>query len=412
MIKRVRCDDAKGTKGGFFLYFGKEAAIQHLAAIESNVNNLVVNVRQRFHGTPTAADVDIAVLKMCEDQSEVEKWPCLTATTVSFLSFLFQHDSIDAVALPGMSNRLVEAKRNRDPEFVNESAQADVNRRVYDVVSVLVSCNLILISVTSDLSELRFDRSLDRFSPRKHVRFNYEIFEDPSCLKIADLSAKSLSSFLEIEKMKVTPGTKRSRKSRTLKKLERKASKRDVSSVTSRLVYEEPKQEAADDSLRIIIPKFSCYEDAEHPFELNASTFSSFVPQEHTTHPSVAHQSELPTRNPLSLAHQETSTHPIEDLFPPISSEAQGNQDWWDESLKEFVLLDALPSHDLLDWEMMLASKVKEDQDESWGLAPPARPTCQPTSVRSLLRELDLTCHEDLLSSDDEEECTTNGYFC
>uniref|UniRef100_K3W6Q0 Uncharacterized protein n=1 Tax=Globisporangium ultimum (strain ATCC 200006 / CBS 805.95 / DAOM BR144) TaxID=431595 RepID=K3W6Q0_GLOUD len=191
VIKRVRCDDAKGTKGGFFLYFGKEAAIQHLAAIKSNVNEVMNDVNQKCYGTPSVEDVDIAVLKMCEDQSDAEKWPCLTTTTVSFLSFLFQQDSIDAVALPGMSYRLVEAKRNRDPEFSNETAQADVNRRVYDVVSVLASCNLILISVTSDAFELRVEMP-DKFSPRKHVRFNYKIFQDSSCLKIADLCKYSL----------------------------------------------------------------------------------------------------------------------------------------------------------------------------------------------------------------------------
>ncbi|KAE9296906.1 hypothetical protein PF001_g16645 [Phytophthora fragariae] len=153
VIKRVRCVETRRTKGGF-LYFGKDAVIQRLAEMQSNAAQVMVTFRQR-RGLKAASitEEDSALVQAIEEKAVAEKWTGLTSTTVCFLSLLFQQDYQVGMAVPGMSERLVEAKKcigalaSTSPR--NEPPYTDVQRRVYDAVSVLVACNLILTAATT-----------------------------------------------------------------------------------------------------------------------------------------------------------------------------------------------------------------------------------------------------------------------
>ncbi|KAE9212319.1 hypothetical protein PF002_g18294 [Phytophthora fragariae] len=186
VIKRVRCVETRRTKGGF-LYFGKDAVIQRLAEMQSNAAQVMVTFRQR-RGLKAASitEEDSALVQAIEEKAVAEKWTGLTSTTVCFLSLLFQQDYQVGMAVPGMSERLVEAKKcigalaSTSPR--NEPPYTDVQRRVYDAVSVLVACNLILTAATTATSVDSFREPTDKSSQRKHVRFNYDIFADPRLL--------------------------------------------------------------------------------------------------------------------------------------------------------------------------------------------------------------------------------------
>ncbi|KAE8994431.1 hypothetical protein PF010_g16898 [Phytophthora fragariae] len=173
VIKRVRCVETRRTKGGF-LYFGKDAVIQRLAEMQSNAAQVMVTFRQR-RGLKAASitEEDSALVQAIEEKAVAEKWTGLTSTTVCFLSLLFQQDYQVGMAVPGMSERLVEAKKcigalaSTSPR--NEPPYTDVQRRVYDAVSVLVACNLILTAATTATSVDSFREPTDKSSQRKHT---------------------------------------------------------------------------------------------------------------------------------------------------------------------------------------------------------------------------------------------------
>ncbi|KAJ8559188.1 hypothetical protein ON010_g8261 [Phytophthora cinnamomi] len=186
VIKRVRCVETRKTKGGF-LYFGKGAVIQRLAEMQSNAAQVMVTFRQRRGLKPASiTEQDSALVQAIEEQATAEKWTGLTSTTVCFLSLLFQQDFQVGMAVPGLSERLVEAKKSvgalvsTSPQ--NEPPYTDVQRRVYGAVSVLVACNLILTAATTATSVGASRELSDKSSQRKYVRFNYDIFADPRLL--------------------------------------------------------------------------------------------------------------------------------------------------------------------------------------------------------------------------------------
>lgn len=339
---------------------------------------------------------------MCEDQAEVERWPCLTTTTTSFLSLLLQQDITEALALPGISNRLVEAKKNRDPNFTNESAHADVNRRVYDVVSVLASCNLVLISVASDASDDRED-SPDKISSRKHVRFNHAIFDDSSSLKIADVSARKLSSRLQAEKLHAATSYKRSKKFVAQKK--RSASKGWKPSAKSRLTFAEA--DLRDDTplkateLNDPVDAPSTPVESDKPLTIDLSAISAYSDGDYFE------RSVKP--RPRKSLRSICEDLQLESFYPIINTESHGTCDWWDDSLQELLFQDALPSQDLLRWEQMMSCKTKEEGDV-WGqIAQVRQPHPHPQPSPNLwVHDLDLMCYEEFV---DDDDAFTDNFF-
>ncbi|KAG7381163.1 hypothetical protein PHYPSEUDO_006339 [Phytophthora pseudosyringae] len=180
VIKRVRCGgETRRTKGGYFLYYGRAAVVQHLVEMKSNSAQVMGSYRlSRRSKRASVVEEDSALVRVFEDQAAREKWPCLVTMTVCFLSLLFQQDYQVGVGLPAISGRLVEAKKligALRPSSSTESLYSDVHRRLYDVVSVLESCNMLDTSL--ETSSESIDKGL-----RKYVRFNYDIFTDPSVL--------------------------------------------------------------------------------------------------------------------------------------------------------------------------------------------------------------------------------------
>ncbi|KAG6977569.1 hypothetical protein JG688_00000167 [Phytophthora aleatoria] len=179
VIKRVRYDERRRTNGGYFLYYGKAAVVQHLAEMKSNSAQVMVDFRKSRRSKRTSTvEEDSALVRVFEDQAAAGKWPCLVTMTVCFLGLLFQQDYQTEVGLPTLSARLGEAKKfigTLLPSSSTEAPYRDVHRRVYDVVSVLVSCNMIATSPVP--SSVPMEKGL-----RKYVRFNYDIFTDPRIL--------------------------------------------------------------------------------------------------------------------------------------------------------------------------------------------------------------------------------------
>lgn len=333
---------------------------------------------------------------MCEDLAEVERWPCLTTTTTSFLSLLLQQDITQALALPGISNRLVEAKKNRDPNFTNESAHADVNRRVYDVVSVLASCNLVLISVAPGTFDDQAD-SPDKISSRKHARFNHRIFFDSSSLKIADVSARKLSSQLQAEKLHAATRFKRSKKLVTHKK--QSTSKGWKSSAKSRLSFTEAELSSDDDiplhSNDLDDPVGAAATPAESDMSLriDLSAISAYSNGDY-----YERRVQPPPRKSLQPVREELRPR---SFYPIIKTETHGSRDWWDESLQELLFQDALPSHDLLDWEQMMSHKTKKE-GYVWGQdSRDHQPQHSQPWAHSWIEGLDLKCYEEFVDDDD-----------
>lgn len=394
VIKRVRGDEVTGAKGGSFLYFGKEAAIQHLSRIQQLANEAVERLGQHRFEAPSAEEIDIALLKMCEDQAEVERWPGLTTTTTSFLSLLLQQGITEALALPAISNRLVEAKKNRDPNFTNESAHADVNRRVYDVVSVLASCNLVLISMAPDADDREDSR--DKISSRKHVRFNHAIFDDSSSLKIADVSTRKLSSHLQTEKLRAATRYKRSKKLATQKK--QAASKSSKPSAKNRLRFGEA--DLQDDTpletaeLNDPVDAPSATVESGMSLRIDLSAISAYSNGDY-----FGHRVKSLPRQPLQPAREDLR---IESFCPIIKTEPQGTHDWWDGSLQELLFRDALSSQDLLRWEQMMPH-TKKEEEIVWGQPSHVhQPHPHPLPSPHLWADdLDLKCYEEFADDDD-----------
>ncbi|RLN97669.1 hypothetical protein BBJ28_00002543 [Nothophytophthora sp. Chile5] len=391
VIKRIRCDEARKVKGGYFLYYGKAAAIQRLAELKSESSQLMMNFhRSHTSKKPSIVEEDSALVKVFEDKAAVENWPCLATTTACFLGLLFLEDYQATVALPVISRRFIEAKRFTGalvPSWA-ENAHADVHRRVYDVVSVLVSCNLVLTSGTSDTSLESCFEPMDKMSQRKHVRFNYDIFTNPGLLLATNESATRWAGSISHE---ATLGTSR------------------VCTFSSPTIWRVPEDfQGVHHSLHASIttnvsPEFAStgVHFADHQKNSGIGVTSvQFTASAIGTNNSCP---EAPTRS-----YSETqSACRIQDLFSPLGEETSGMNEWCDESVKQLAFQDALPSADRIDWE--LTQQFKENYRDVWGALSPS--TIAPADINAGEGSpdlVDLECREVLT---DEATITESFLF-
>lgn len=424
IIKRIRYDDAAGTKGGSFLYFGKDAALQHLARIQLNAHRVVETHRRAGFGALSIEDADAAVLKMCEEQAEVERWPCLTTATLSFLSLLLLQDADQPQALSHISNRLVEAKRSHEQEAATENAFADVNRRIYDVVSVLASCDLVLISVAPGATDER-DDSPDRLSARKHVRFNYAVFDDMRCLMPASSSSSPLSSPLQSMSLCETETSLLTRMRCRTPPHSARVVKRKAASAKSSLAFHDddvltiktdPDETDADEWYRPFQDPFS-HDECGSPLHIDVAAIRAFCHDSDTFSSHVVTPSP-PRRRPSPPRPSVREALELDTFGALIKTEQHpGSREWWwDDSLQDLTLEDALPLHDLLEWERSAVARELETSDcDTWGQALPVAPAPavsrphQFSSSSNTVEDVDLTCYEAFPADDDDD--ATDGYF-
>ncbi|RLN91889.1 hypothetical protein BBJ28_00018467 [Nothophytophthora sp. Chile5] len=374
VIKRIRCDEARKVKGGYFLYYGKAAAIQRLAELKSESSQLMMNFhRSHTSKKPSIIEEDSALVKVFEDKAAVENWPCLATTTACFLGLLFLEDYQATVALPVISRRFIEAKRFTGvlvPSWT-ENAHADVHRRVYDVVSVLVSCNLVLTSGTSDTSLESCFEPMDKMSQRKHVRFNYDIFTNPGLLLATNVSTTQRDGNIRHE---ATLDTSR------------------VRTFSSPTIWRVPEDSpGVHQSLHATnaSPEFASvgvhFVDHEKSggIRMNSVQFATGAVGTNNSYP------EAPTR---SYSETQPACR-IQDLFSPLGEETSGVNEWCDESVKQLAFQDALPSADRIDWE--LTQQFKENYRAVWGALSP--PTIAPADINAVEGSpdlVDLECQE------------------
>lgn len=379
-IKRVRFNDAKGKKGGFFLYYGRDAAIRRLASIKKESYQISAELKQARQKSPTMEDLDISMIEYFEDQAESEKWPSLTTTTICFLGFLLQRDHKNAIPVPSISHRMIEAKQalelNADGDI---NAHIDVNRRVYDVVSVLASCNVLLMSVTANSHGLQYDE-IDKILLRKHVRFNHEIFTDHTSLKIANITLNQLVATSQDRHKAVGPRT--------------------------RLQEKQP----LDESNIVKISEAECMLTLKSSSGGNASE-SSLTPS------LIASTMELPITSinwsgvasekavDSDITQFETlfwSMKPcgLEDLFSPLHYECEN--DWYEDFLHDILFHDCLPSQYRMDWEIL--SSLDQEPSTSWGVDTTiVSSLIHPDYTDHELATIDLECHETLDEILDED---------
>ncbi|CAH0515353.1 unnamed protein product [Peronospora belbahrii] len=399
VIKRVRCGETRRTKGGYFLYFGKAAVVQRLAEIKNVSAQARVKFRQSHCQKMTSmVEEDSTIVTIFEKQAAAEKWPCLVTTTVCFLGLLFQQDGLIGVTLPAVSSRLIEAKKfigalESSPWI--ETPYSDVHRRVYDVMSVLVSCNMIGTAPGSSCDQT------DKCFPRKYARFNYNIFTDPSVLFAAQ-----------------DPRSQSARES-TVDATE--TNLRDIRSPLPRALKN-----------RLISPPLAYWQNVHAGTALIISPiFSSAVVQISDASSSEAENWEAfcydenmgiaMQGSPATYVQPEHATEcrpeykpalRVQDLFSPLGKELTEKNDWYDEPLKQLGLYDA----EQISWN---ASKKNEDSYcESWGshyavdiepYAPVEAPGQQFQIDRVEVRLADLDCNDTLV-----EDVSSNSinFFC
>lgn len=396
IIKRVRHDDVTGTKGGSFLYFGKDAAIQQLAKTRQNAIEIVETLWHAALQVPSAEEIDAALMKMCEEQGEREKWPYLTTTTSAFLSILFRYDADQVLALPDVSTRLLGTKKVRGFGFLSEGAHADVNRRVYDVVSVLASCDLVLVSVSPDGAEEREDVP-DKNSARKHVQFNYAVFDDPRAFGITDFSADTLSRHLESERRLEPLYPKGRRKSRTSKTRRAEAAEKSSAQRRLSLCADDPLADSSTDSHATNVSGW--WMDAGASAVNNRD--EALLRIDFEALPDFANvTSEMePTMDPSPQRqrHSVREELDLDSYCAIIKIEPEESREWWDASFQDLLLQDALPPQDRLDWELMKAAPrvMAIDGDEhAWGEDPSSPQPLRECVSHQCNEEIDLSCHE------------------
>ncbi|KAH7479031.1 hypothetical protein PRIC1_009413 [Phytophthora ramorum] len=374
VIKRARWGEVRRrTRGGYFLYYGKAAMIQHLAEMKSNSAQVMLNFRQSCSSrVATAVEEDSFLVKAFEDQASLENWPCLVTATACFLALLFQRDYQVLVALPDMSDRLIEAKKfigaSVPGSARNESPYSDVQRRMYDVVSVLEGCNLILTSASADKSlESPLD-STGKGYQRKHIRFNYDIFTDLSVL-LTTSHPKTLQWNGNSNHEELFVGT----------------------SVSPR-AWQSPKL-PFEESI-VVSPPSACWQRLDGAVNLNTS----------------------PTFTPTRYQPEAQQTIRVQDLFSPLGKEPAVKNEWCDESLTQLGLYDALSRQYQIDWE--LNKQFKDIYREMWGsYSMPASIANASVEVQSHrcwidnvdVKLADLKCHE--VPAEDEGGTTAN-FFC
>ncbi|OWZ23570.1 hypothetical protein PHMEG_0001553 [Phytophthora megakarya] len=349
VIKRVRCDETRKTKGGF-LYNGKAAVVQHLGEMQRYAAQAMVNFRQsRGLRSASTVEEDCAIVKVLEDLATTEKWPCLVSTTICFLSLLFQEDYRVGVALPNMSARLIEAKKFIGalvPSLWNEASYKDVHRRVYDVVAVLEGCNLIFTSTTLPAPR---KSSFDKRNKRKSVVFNYDIFTDSRVLFAVE-SSDALWTNSSQEEM------------------------RESTNAIFSAVNKSPLSRAHKDHL--ISPPSACWQN----LNTLTSTASSLVFSQVDGQLSDAGKCGNGNRKPPPLNGRESKTSDsswnvqpkyrppspcVRVFFSPLGKEPTERNEWYDESLKQLGQYDALPVQDNIDWDV--SKQFKETHREEWG---------------------------------------------
>ncbi|KAI9907076.1 hypothetical protein PsorP6_004325 [Peronosclerospora sorghi] len=359
VIKRARCDEARRSKSGYFLYYGKAASVQHLAEIKNLSAKTMVEFRQsRYPKWTSVVEEDSAIVKVFENQAVVEKWPCLVTTTVCFLGLLFQQDYQAGMSLPAVSSRLIEAKKYigglKPSSPWIETPYNDVHRRVYDVTSILVSCNMINTSFGSSC-----DPS-DNYFPRKYARFNYNIFTDPTVLfATRELGSQwrigptceSNSGVMGVK----SPGVKNS-----------------VPRYTNNPLISTPlaswKRTNAGTALKIppIFPSLvGGMSDASKSETANQGSFK------YDEATKIALQCGI---EPWKCRPDGPSEPHVQDLFSPLSKEMIKCDEWFDESLNQLGIHDT----DKFEWD--LNWQVKDACSEDWGIHASAATTAIPRS--------------------------------
>ncbi|KAK1948316.1 hypothetical protein P3T76_000606 [Phytophthora citrophthora] len=394
VITRTRYNESRNAKEGFFRYYGKATVVQHLEGMKTTATQVVANFRQSHRSMRSGiVEEDRALVKMFEDQAAVEKWPRLVMITVIFLGLMFQQDH-GGVGLSTISDRLFEARKSIavGPIPTREASSSDVQRRIYDVVSVLGSCNMI------DTSLVNSPNSVDKCL-RKHVRFNYDIFMNPRLLFATPASAvngdDTTSSEPLFDEMVI--------RLRGLKSPQ--SGSPDHQLISPLLAYWKNLHAATG---LMTSPTFS-------PVVAPVSDTTSWVlrTNEEMRRPAVTCQpSSLMT--PSDVVGYPPQSPRAHKFFSPFGLASTAKSEWYDESLKHLGLYDALPAEDKIDWE--LNNLFKDNTREMWGYQVPTMavftvnaPGHQVLSDKASAKVPDLECHE--LLGDNMAENSTD-FFC
>ncbi|KAL3673635.1 hypothetical protein V7S43_001334 [Phytophthora oleae] len=362
--------------------------------MKTNATQVVADFRQSYRSMRSSTvEEDRVLVKICEDQATIEKWPCLVTMTVCFLGLLFQQDHA-GVGLSTISDRLIEAKKAiaMAPSSTTEASYNDVQRRVYDVVSVLGSCNMVDTSLVH--SPISVDKCL-----RKHVRFNYDIFSNPRLLFAIPASAgnwnDSTSSEPLFDDMVISL--------RSLKSPQSGSPEQQL--ISPPLAYW---QNLHDATALMTSPALSPAV-APVPCARNRDTSWDLLTNEDTQGTAVKCQpSSLLTPNNFARCPPQSPPR-VYNFFSPFGMASTAKNEWYDESLKHLGLYDALPAEDKIDWE--LNKLFKENYREMWGYQHPttAAPDHQILVDRADAKVTDLECRE--LLGDNIPENMAN-FFC
>ncbi|KAG1703115.1 hypothetical protein DVH05_008027 [Phytophthora capsici] len=370
VIKRTRYNGSRNAKGEYFQYYGGAAVVQHLEGMKTTATQVVVSFRQSHRSMRSGiVEEDRALVKIFEDQGILEKWPCLVTMTVCFLGLMFQQDH-NGVGLSTISDRLFEAKKAITvvPGFTTEMACSDVQRRVYDVVSVLESCNMIDTSLVNSPNFV--DKCL-----RKHVRFNYDIFTNPRLLFATPASAanrsNSTNSVPLFDDMVISL--------RGLKSPQTGFS--DHQLVSPPLAYWQNLHAA---TLSMTTPAFP----PEPAFVHDTTNWEILISEDSQREAVTSQSSSLLTPHNFVRCPPQTVRR-VHKFFSPFGMTSTTKNEWCDESLTHLGLYDAQPGEDKIDWE--LHKLVKDNYREMWGT--PAAPDHQ-LLIDKVAKVTDLECHE------------------
>jgi NADH:ubiquinone oxidoreductase subunit C len=322
VLKRVRKDEYEGPKsrGGHYQYFGRDAALSTLIEHYTRVQKVIEEYATAKNATIT---LDQSILQSCEQIPGYAKLPALSSTTITFLSLLLEEAPKTFVALPELSARLAEARR----EIISADSNAnllDINRRMYDVVSVLISCKILLCPKTNQAS-------------KKVVAFNHEVFTDDSALKIGstwDREPYCDASFcrsIEVEEQK-------NKFPKNLLRQKHRSKTTKISKKRKSISYpESPRDVAAGLSHFHVVAHLSTPDRIKLRKKVK-------ITEEHLTSPSLTE---------LFLCEENSAT------------QFDGNLTWHERfvCLEEADFLDFVPINDILQWEKM---DLMNQMEELW----------------------------------------------
>ncbi|TDH65183.1 hypothetical protein CCR75_005907 [Bremia lactucae] len=392
VIKRVRYDEKRKVSGGYFLYYGKASVVQHLVQLKSKSAQIMTEFRQsRQSQNHSIVEEDSALVKVFEDQAAADKWPCLVSMTVCFLGLLFQQNYQSGVGLPAISARLVEAKTFIGSLILSSSTEApcrDVHRRVYDVVSVLASCNMI------DTSPVPSSDSIDK-NLRKYVRFNYDIFTNPRAL-FASIDAD--------KQWNVDAGNDPMFSDMMVGLPDFKCPRLEVSFVDHLASPSLQDWQSMHDELPLASPT------AISPITVCASRVTwAAISYKKNNFASTQSHSVSKLRVGICVPAEQLP-RPTHQFFSPLGTVPIKKNDWYDESLKHIELSSAIECK--IDWE--LNTQLKENNLETWGCfcSEPAS-TCTPVRNYHQNQEdklkIKLKCREEF---DNDTSSNIDNYFC